>query len=111
MRSLLALASLVALLAVLAVAPSAPAAAAHRCGRMDTTAGGAEATAIGIRARGVTCRSARKVVRACLRHRVARHWHAAIVADSSAYGTHLLLPSRHRRITFHAAGAGGCISS
>jgi hypothetical protein len=44
----------------------------------------------------------------CMEGHVKRGWRARWVNDRSAWGDHILLTSRHRRITFHIAGGGGC---
>jgi hypothetical protein len=82
----------------------------HKCGRIDINypKGGGGASAIGIRAKGLACRPARRIVRACMKGTVRSGWTARTVSDHSVYRVHVSLVSGQRSIRYHPAGGGGC---
>jgi hypothetical protein len=97
-----------ALLIALAAPPGASA-QSRACGRIDIDYPGGRggASAIGIRA-NFRCNRARPIVAACLDGQRPRGWSARFVRDNSAFGGHILMRNRNRRITYRPAGGGGC---
>jgi hypothetical protein len=95
-------------LLMVAAAPSASA-QSRACGRIDIDYPGGRggASAIGIRA-NFRCNRARPIVAACLDGQRPRGWSARFVRDNSAFGGHILMRNRSRRITYRPAGGGGC---
>ena len=99
-----------ALLVLLLWAPAALAQATHRCGRIDYEypGGFGGASAIKIRAVHIGCRKARRIVRRCIHGVLTDGWKQRTVPDRSVYRSHELLTSGRRRISYFAAGGGGC---
>jgi hypothetical protein len=96
-------------LLVAIAAPPTASAQSRACGRIDIDypSGRGGASAIGIRA-NFRCNRARPIVAACLDGQRARGWSVRFVRDNSAFGGHILMRSRKRRITYRPAGGGGC---
>jgi hypothetical protein len=88
--------------------PVSAASALHRCGRIDYESGLSESSAIKIRAVHIGCKRARRLVLGCIRGKLEPGWRDRSVPDKSVYGSHILMTSDRRRITFYAAGGGQC---
>lgn len=101
--------ALTAIALLIAIAVPAAEAQTRACGRIDIDypSGRGGASAIGIRA-NFRCNRARPLVAACLDGQRPRGWSARFVRDNSAFGGHILMRNRNRRITYRPAGGGGC---
>jgi len=103
----------VVVLAVAVLAAAAPAQAAERrCGdvtvRLPAASDGHryEGAAVDIIAVGVTCRTARRVARSCVKGRAGRWFHRGYRRVGE--WDYIELERAGRRVLYRAAGGGGC---